>query len=289
MINILIEHLVNHKFSRPIQVLLNKIFTALFRMNLDEHKESSEYNSIQELFTRELKQGIRKFSKSAHEIISPVDGTLILNGKINAGTLFQIKGKSYSLNKLLSGVADLQKLEHADYFNFYLSPKDYHHYHSPCDLEILRAVFVPGRLFPVSYFFQKFRKNLFAENKRVILECRITDKITDNIMTNKRMHDVKISNPEMTDKLIYVICIGALNVGRICFNFDSRIENLKTFTVLNYDTPINVAKGEDLGCFKLGSSLVLIFQDKFMHPCESLNIMSHRHIKFGQIIGHKVL
>jgi phosphatidylserine decarboxylase len=256
----IVETIMSSRFCKPIQVLLNYLYVLVFRVDLTEHSSLTSYRSLQDLFTRKLKNSSVRFSKNKQEVISPVDGKLTYQGVVKNDILFQIKGSKYSLKKLLSDVVPLNLLEGGRYFNFYLSPKNYHHYHAPCDLKIQKAIFIPGKCYPVNNFFLRFKKNLFVENKRVVLECKVKD------------------------KLVYLVFIGALNVGGICFNFDHSIVNLKEQKVISYKKQIDIKKGEDIGYFKLGSTVVMIFEKGLLSVSEK---KTNPEVKFGDVLGMK--
>lgn len=251
---------MNYSFYKPIQIVLNFIYISIFQIDLNEHKRLSEYKSLQELFTRKLNPSVVRFNKNKNEIISPVDGVLTYCDVVKKKTLFQIKGKEYALRQLLSDkVASLDRLKGGVYFNLYLSPKNYHHYHAPYDLKIRKAIFMPGKCYPVSRFFLKLKNNVFVENKRAILEC------------------------EINKKILYMVFIGAFNVGKICFNFDKNIEELTEQKIINYNKPIVIMKGENLGHFKLGSTVVMIFEKGFLTSSKK----AAEKIRFGEVLGVK--
>jgi phosphatidylserine decarboxylase len=256
----IVETIMGTNFCRPLQVILNYLYVLVFRVDLTEHADLTSYQSLQDLFTRRLDNSSTRFSKNKQEVISPVDGVLTHQGIIKSKSLFQIKGHKYSLKRLLSDAISLSRLEGGRYFNLYLSPKNYHHYHAPCDLNVQRAIFIPGKCYPVNNFFLRFKKNLFVENKRVVLECKVND------------------------KLVYLVFIGALNVGGICFNFDRNIANLKEQKVISYKKPKSVKKGEDMGYFKLGSTVVMIFEKDLLSVSEK---KTNLEVNFGDVLGMK--
>ncbi|MBW3016897.1 archaetidylserine decarboxylase, partial [Candidatus Woesearchaeota archaeon] len=189
--------------------LLNRLYVWFYGVDLKEHKPLDEYKTLTELFTRKLKNPNARFKRNAKTCISPADSLVTQHGTVKNSTLLQVKGRPYSLNKLLKKNINL---ENGQYINLYLSPKNYHRYHAPCDLKIEKAAYIPGRLFPVNKLFLNLKKNLFVENKRVVLECR----------TKK-------------NKKLYMVFVGAFNVGKICFSFKK--------------LPTTVKQGDELGYF----------------------------------------
>ena len=146
--------------------------------------------------------------------------------------------------------------------NFYLSPKDYHRYHAPCDFKLLKLIHVPGKLYPVNLKYLNKEFELFVQNERVILEC------------------------ENNGKIFYMVFVGALNVGQMVFEFEDRVEtntDAKEIKVYEYDN-IEIAKGDCLGYFKMGSTVVMIWEKDSVEIENLLN----QDVKFGQKIA-KVL
>ncbi|GAA9264435.1 hypothetical protein BTM381_10950 [Helicobacter pylori] len=145
------------------------------------------------------------------------------------------------------------------YVNFYLSPKDYHHYHAPCDLEILEARYFAGKLLPVNKPSLYKNKNLFVGNERVAL-------VAKDIQGNR----------------LYFVAVGALNVGKMRFNFDKNIQtNAKAHLTqtYSYNPPIKVKKGDNLGNFEMGSTIVLFIQNT------AFKDLKEKSVKFGESIG----
>jgi len=134
--------------------------------------------------------------------------------------------------------ANKARLIDGDFVNFYLSPKDYHRYHIPCDLSVKKAVHIPGKLYPVNMRYLNKQPNLFVENERVVLEC---------------------VNSE--GKLFYMVLVGALNVGVMQVAFEPAIQTNASSTeisVYSYEEGIPLSKNDDFGCFEMGSTIVLI-------------------------------
>ncbi len=211
------------------------------KVNLAEFDDISSYKSLNLLFTRKLKKP-RDFDKDVHTVISPCDALITEIGSLHQNTTMQIKGFEYKIDDLLSTKiekADIKKMYSGKYINLYLSPKDYHRYHAPLDMQIIKAVHIPGLLYSVNLKYLNRISNLFIKNERVILECKTLE-----------------------DKLFYMVFVGALNVGKMKFNFDNRIQtncDKKNVTTYFYgNTTVN--KGEELGRFEMGSTIVMFFE-----------------------------
>jgi phosphatidylserine decarboxylase len=163
------------------------------------------------------------------------------------------------LGENYSDIAD--KLIDGDFANFYLSPKDYHRYHSPINMKIKSATHIPGKLYPVNMPLLRNKLNLFIENERVILECETND-----------------------GKLLFYVLVGALNVGKMVFSFDNSImTNIKSnkCTKQIYND-LYVSKGDLLGWFEMGSTVVMLSQKDTINYS---NLEINKQIKFNEIIG----
>jgi phosphatidylserine decarboxylase len=251
----------NTKFPKPIQNLINKAYVNLLGLDMSEFQNPSQYPSLNALFTRELLKD-RKFDKSKDNFISPADSFISVAAKLQLHKSLQIKGMKYDINELLTQYIDkknIQKLYNSEYVNFYLSPKDYHRYHSPYFFKLTKAIYVPGRLIPVNIPALNRYDNLFVKNERVILECQ-----TDN-------------------KLFYMVFVGALNVGKMKFFFDDRIctnNNTTKIQIYKYDN-LHIAKGECLGYFEMGSTILIFWEKDFI----SLKPIQDTKVKYGDIVA----
>ncbi len=255
------------EFPTFIQVGINKLYTGITGVDLRNFYPHAHYKSLNELFTRELRFD-REFSKDPSLVISPCDALISAMGDIEQGTALQIKGFEYSIKELLTKEIDEElvgDLEGGKYMNFYLSPKDYHRYHVPTDMRVAKVVHVPGALYPVNFRYLKKVPSLFVKNERVVLECY------DN-----------------QERLFFIVLVGALNVGKMTLNFEPRIETNRemedpvTFT---YEDQ-KLSKGEELGMFMMGSTIVLLFEKDFV----TLEEKEGQSVRYGEVIAtkHKV-
>ena len=147
------------------------------------------------------------------------------------------------------------------YANIYLSPRDYHHYHAPCDLGVLQALYIPADLYSVAKKFLLKIPNLYAKNERVILKCKMRN-----------------------GGILWMVFVGALNVGKMRFDFDARIQTNacanREGALYEYEN-LNFKKGDHLGNFELGSTIVLVAQSEFL----KFSVSSETAVKFSQKIG----
>jgi len=253
--------IADKQFPRVIQNIINKSYIKFYNIDMQEFEPSQNYKSLNELFTRKLKYD-RYINQSKDTFISPVDSFITEMGDLQGNTLLQVKGMEYNAIGLLGNLAYESKILNGKYINFYLSPSDYHSYHIPCDLTVLKAVHYSGKLLPVNRRFLTKQKNLFAENERAVLKCQTID-----------------------NKLIYIVLVGALNVGKMIVSFDKRIETNTQSNIAKEYTYKNLylKKGECFGHFKMGSSIVMLFEKDTI---KTLNIKDKK-LQFGDVIGYK--
>jgi len=248
------------EFPSFIQRIINKAYVKFLGLNMSEFKSPKFYKSLNALFTRELEIA-REINEDKDVIVSPTDSYITECGKIEDDIALQIKGMEYSIEDLLTYYCtdNFGKIKNGSFMNFYLSPKDYHRYHAASDFKLKKLIHVPGKLYPVNLKYLNKEFELFVQNERVILEC------------------------ENNGKIFYMVFVGALNVGQMVFEFEDRVEtntNAKDIKVYEYDN-IEISKGECLGYFKMGSTVVMIWEKDFLELENLLN----KNIKFGEKIG----
>ncbi|WP_169763512.1 phosphatidylserine decarboxylase [Campylobacter mucosalis] len=248
------------KFPKPIQSFINRAYVSYFKIDMSEFDEPSEYDSLTSLFTRSLKKP-REFDADPAIFISPCDGTCLSYGVSKQARAFSVKGMEYGFRELFmqSMSDDELKLEY-DFVNIYLSPRDYHRYHAPCNMQILSAVYIPGKLYSVATSWLKKIDALYTKNERVILKCKM-----DN------------------GKFIWLVFVGAINVGKMKFNFDERIctNASANFTQIYSYENLHIKKGEELGRFELGSTILIVSEK----DCIEYNLFEQKNIKQAESIG----
>jgi len=250
------------KFPTPIQNIINNGYVKILGLDMNEFREPDSYKTLNELFTRELVLS-RTIDNSLDNFIAPTDSYVTQAGTIESNTALQIKGMQYNIKELFTSYIDeinLQKIKNGSFMNFYLSPKDYHRYHSTYNAQITKLIHVPGKLYPVNFKYLNKQESLFIENERVILECKTS-----------------------LGQLYYMVFVGALNVGKMVFNFEPNIDtntDNRAIRVFEYDN-LFIKKGECLGYFKMGST-VLMFWEKDMVNLENL---IDKKVRFTDIIA----
>lgn len=250
------------EFPGWFQNIVNNSYVRLMGLDMSEFHSPKTYKSLNALFTRRLKEA-RHFSLDASDFISPCDSWISEMGDIKENYALQIKGMRYEVDELLGNhISEDEKarVKNGKFVNFYLSPKDYHRYHIPTNLKVLKAVHIPGKFYPVNVPSLKKRINLFIENERVVIECETNDK-----------------------KRFFMVLVSALNVGVMKVSFESKIQtsaDASQPSVYEFkDLYLN--KGDDFGCFEMGSTIVILAEEGMLKPL----IKSGDNVKFGQTIA----
>jgi phosphatidylserine decarboxylase len=245
-------------------ILTTKIiawFVKRYGVNMAEaaNADIASYKTFNEFFTRPLKTGARPMAKA--EFICPVDGTISQFGNIEKDQIFQAKNHNYSTLALLAGQQALaEKFENGLFACLYLSPKDYHRIHMPCDGALKSMTYMPGDLFSVNPNTAANVPNLFARNERVV--CEFTSE----------KHGTFV-----------MVLVGATIVGSMATVWHGiinppRTKNIRTW---NYENII-LKQGDEMGRFLLGSTVVMCFERNALQF--NLNWQPAKIIQLGEIM-----
>ncbi len=220
-------------------------FVRKYGVDMSEAAEPdvARYASFNDFFTRALKPGARPLADA--ELICPVDGSISQFGRIDHDQILQAKGHRYSTTALVGGDATLaQRFHDGSFATLYLSPRDYHRIHMPCDGRLARMIHVPGDLFSVNPTTARGVPGLFARNERVV--CVFERVVGEN------------AEPE----IFALILVGATIVGSMATVWHGVINapRVKRAREWGYDNQaVVLEKGEEMGRFMLGSTVVLLF------------------------------
>ncbi len=234
-------HIANAKAGKYTTALINW-FVKKYAVNMSEaqNPDTASYASFNEFFTRPLKPTARPIADAA--FICPVDGAISQFGSIEKDQIFQAKGHSFSSTDLVGGDQALADLfTDGSFANIYLSPKDYHRIHMPCDGRLKRMIYIPGKLFSVNPVTAREIPNLFARNERVV--CVFESERGPFVLT----------------------LVGATIVGSMATVWHGIVNPPRTKQVRTWDyTAQNILlkKGEEMGRFLLGSTVVMLFPAK---------------------------
>ncbi len=214
-------------------------FVARYRVNMAEaaNPNITSYATFNDFFTRPLKVGARPLASA--DYLCPVDGAISQFGAIDRDQIFQAKGHHYSTTALVGGDAALAaQFVDGQFATLYLSPKDYHRIHMPCDGVLRRMIYVPGALFSVNPTTARGVPGLFARNERVV--CVFESKHGPFVLT----------------------LVGATIVGSMSTVWHGLVNppRLPKVTDWHYDdNKVSLKKGDEMGRFLLGSTVVMLF------------------------------
>ena len=214
-------------------------FVARYGVDMSEaeNPDVASYDSFNAFFTRPLRAGVRPLATS--EWISPVDGAISQLGPIANGQIFQAKGHAYSATTLLGGDASAAEVYRTGHFaTLYLSPRDYHRIHMPCDGQLKRMVYVPGDLFSVNPATAAAVPGLFARNERVV--CHFDTAHGPMVM----------------------VLVGATIVGSVATVWHGVVNPPRTPAIRTWNyTPgeVSLNQGDEMGRFLLGSTVVMLW------------------------------
>ncbi len=252
------------EFPKPIQKIINSSYVKLMGLDMSEFETPSNYPTLNKLFTRAFKKP-REITKDKKIIISPVDALVTDFGKIVNEKAYQIKGMEYNIEKLFGFYHKeaSKAVEGGEFVNLYLSPKDYHRYHTPDRLKIKSLTHIAGKLYPVNFPLLRNKPELFIENERVVIECE-----------------------DMNSNIFVMVLVGALNVGKMVITFEDKINtnsNIREPQHYKYND-LWLDKGELFGWFEMGSTILLFSQKDTIKY--SLNI--NQKVKFAEPIGERI-
>lgn len=245
--------LPQHRLSRTVHFLTRRkgmtgriligLFLRSYRLNMQEAADSNpgHYPSFNALFTRALRESARNWPQAATAAGSPVDGAVSAHGPIHDGQIFQAKGHDYSLAALLGGDTHrAAPYRNGHFLTLYLSPRDYHRIHMPMAGALKQVIHVPGRLYPVNRPAVRSLRGVFARNERVV--CLF----------------------EGEHGPFAMVLVGALFVGSIELAGLGEITPPHGRYVRVLDlrgTALeqrSYARGEELGRFNMGSTVILL-------------------------------
>jgi phosphatidylserine decarboxylase len=225
----------------PLQRAQIRLFGRLVGVDFAEVADPIEsFPSLQAFFTRRLADGARPIDPDPEAVVAPCDGAWGAAGSVRRGTLLQVKGRPYSLGALLGSDRDAAAFEGGSFATFYLSPRDYHRFHAPCEARVTRARYIPGALWPVNDLGVRGVEGLFAQNERICAFMRVARGGAGSSLC--------------------AVAVGATLVGKVRLCFDELCTGARGGGAERAypDGGHALAKGEEWGRFEFGSSLILV-------------------------------
>ncbi len=242
-------------------------FIRQYKVDMSEavYPDAEDYPNFNAFFTRALKEGMRPIAEDSKALACPADGAVSQLGAIDGGRIFQAKGQSFSCRELLGGRdSDAAQFENGQFATIYLSPKDYHRVHMPCDGKLVSMTYIPGDLFSVNQTTAENVDRLFSRNERVV--CSFDTEFGPMAM----------------------VLVGAMIVGSVDTVWAGQVAPpAKTIRHTDYlsgpGEVIELKKGEEMGRFKLGSTVILLLPQGAAEWAEELAAESP--LRMGQAIA----
>ncbi len=241
-------------------------FVATYDVDMtDAARGIGQFASFNDFFTRELKPGARPLADAAQHILSPADGAVSQVGRITQGRIFQAKGRDFTVAEILGHGEDAaQRFEGGRFITIYLSPRDYHRVHMPAYGKLRSTAYVPGDLFSVNAMTAGGVDRLFARNERLACLFGGPDGEFASIMVGA------------------MIVAGIDTVWSHRFTGHGREVVHEDFTA----DAFQLAAGEEMGRFYLGSTVVLLFEPGRVAWCDGLK--AGDPVRMGQAIGRRL-
>lgn len=240
--------------------LLIQQFLRLYPIDLSEARcqHPDDYLSFNDFFIRQLQAHCRPIDTDPRVIVSPVDGTVSQMGRVRKHQLLQAKQSYYDLDRLLGGDSALAaKFYDGEFMTLYLAPANYHRVHMPFSGKLIQSIYIPGRLFSVNTMTSQIIPNLYNRNERLV--CVFETDIG----------------------YMVIVMVGALIVGSIQTVWMQT--PLRAQHIITHTHALSLEKGDELGYFKMGSTVILLAEKDRMHWTETIAAQSQ--VKFGEKIG----
>jgi phosphatidylserine decarboxylase len=253
--------------NATVKNLFIRWFVERYEVDMSQAAEEdpTAYANFNAFFTRALKPGARPIDADPNSVISPADGAVSQLGRIESGRVFQAKGQSFSVVELLGGDAEAAgAFAHGHFITVYLSPRDYHRVHMPFAGTLTKMTYVPGDLFSVNTVTAEEVPRLFARNERVV--CHFNTDLGPMV----------------------VVLVGAMIVASIETSWAGLVAPLrrKIATTRYTDLPqVQLAKGDELGRFLLGSTAIVLFPEGKVDWDGEL--VATGPVQMGQAIGRR--
>jgi len=246
-------------FGRIEQPLIRDLSIACWRLfsdlDLSEARKTS-FKSLHDCFTRELRPGLRPPDPDPSIVVSPCDGIIGAFGAIADTELFQIKGAGYSLLDLLGDPALVEAHRNGRFVTLRLTSSMYHRFHAPHDGRIERVSFINGDTWNVNPIALKRIERLFCKNERAVITTRLD-----------------------RGETLTLVPVAAILVASIRLHCLDRVLNAATPGPQVFPCDVSVRKGEELGWFEHGSTIIVLAPDHFEF-CD--NVVESARIFAGQ-------
>jgi phosphatidylserine decarboxylase len=243
---------IENPIVRDASIGLWKLFSDL---DLSEAKETY-FKSLHDCFVRELKPGLRPVDPDPAVVVSPSDGIVGAHGTIRDGELYQIKGAPYSLIDLVGDPALVETHRNGKFITLRLTSSMYHRFHAPCDAHVEQVTLIHGDVWNVNPIALKRVEKLFCKNERAVIRTRLK-----------------------SGEALTLVPVAAILVASVRLHFLDLVLNSQTTGPLQFPCDVDVTKGEELGWFEHGSTIIVLAPEHFEF-CE--NVSEWGRIRAGE-------
>ena len=233
---------IENPLVRDLSIACWRLFSDL---DLSEARKTN-FKSLHDCFTRELRPGLRPVDPDPAVVVSPCDAIIGAHGRIQETELFQIKGAPYSLLDLLGDPELVEQHRNGRFITLRLMSSMYHRFHAPMDCRIARVTFVHGDVWNVNPIALKRVERLFCKNERAVIQTRLT-----------------------TGEALTLVPVAAILVASLRLKFLDLTLNAQTTGPTAFACDVNVSKGDELGWFEHGSTIIVLAPDHFEF-CDSV-------------------
>jgi phosphatidylserine decarboxylase len=251
-------------FSKVEQPVVRDLSIACWRMfsdlDLSEAKKS-DFKSLHDCFTRELKPGLRPYDPDPSIVCSPSDAIIGAHGAIADTELFQIKGAPYSLLDLLGDPALVEQHRNGRFITLRLTSSMYHRFHAPYDSRIEKVTFIHGDTWNVNPITLKRIERLFCKNERAVIRTHLS-----------------------TGEALTLVPVAAILVASIRLHCLDVMLNAQTKGPTEFACDADVRKGDELGWFEHGSTIIMLAPEHFEF-CD--NVVESSRIRAGEPLMRK--
>jgi phosphatidylserine decarboxylase len=248
---------IENPLVRDASIACWRLFSDL---DLSEAKKT-EFKSLHDCFTRELRPGLRPVDPDPSVVVSPSDGIVGAHGRIRDTELFQIKGAPYSLLDLLGDPQLVERHRNGRFLTLRLTSSMYHRFHAPYDARIERVTFVHGDVWNVNPIALKRVERLFCKNERAVIETRLP-----------------------SGEALTLVPVAAILVASIRLHFLDLTLNAQSRGPNGFPCDANVRKGDELGWFEHGSTIIVLAPDNFEFAA---NVSEGARVKAGEALLRK--
>jgi phosphatidylserine decarboxylase len=242
-----------------------KKFAQIYHINIDEAAQNvEEFKKFNEFFSRALKAGVRPIDNAQNSIVFPADGHINAYGKLKENLQMQAKEHYFTVEALLASEDSGKIFKNGEFITVYLSPQDYHRVHMPFAGKLLEMTYVPGELFSVNPLYTKNIPELFSRNERVV--CLF----------------------ETECGKMAVVFVGATIVRSIITSWAGVVAPNRSSQITTFDyrqQNIQFAKGDEIGRFMMGSTVICLFEKNKTAFIDTLE--NEQPVRMGQKMGIK--